>query len=190
MTSRLIRGALGVLALTVWPYTVNAQDDRDYRALQVFGGLSLISDNDESLESDRGEVGWEVATTAFVGSRWLGITGVVGRSTGDVWKSYHFVAGPSVRTVAEDGRASLFAHALVGGFRATGSDASLSGPEFVVGAGLDGFQMLRLQMDYMYRHSDQFRRNKLHVSLGVVVPLCFRQCDRRSDWFRVGPRTP
>jgi len=172
------------------------QPGQPYLGLDIFGGVSAAGSATNDAQPDvsiddpasKGSRGWEVGTTVFVASRWLGITGSVGRSTGGGLTYYDYLLGPRFQFTNELAMARAFAHVLAGGLQANRPDGtSITSAEFVVGGGFD-YSLVRLQFDYVRRQAPELpRRNGLRVFLGGVVPLCFRQC-LDSDGIPVGKK--
>jgi hypothetical protein len=180
--------AAGVLLLSA--SSVGAQQSEEsFLQLDVFGGLvgagsvfpiEESATNDEKVRTVSN--GWDVGTTVFIASRWLGVTGSVGRTRGPRGALYQYLVGPRVTTPYGHLGTRAFAHILLGRAHTRGPDGPMSGSEIIAGGGLDVYASIRLQGDFMRLNVLGLRRNGGRVFLGIVVPLCLRQCGDTDGW--------
>lgn len=165
------------------------QSEKQFLQLDVFGGLlgtGSVFPIEESATNDE-EVrkvsnGWDVGTTVFIASRWLGLTSSLGRTRGPRGALYQYLVGPRVTTPYGHLGTRAFAHVLVGRAHTRGPEGPVSGSEIIAGGGLDMYASIRLQGDFMRLNVPGLRRNGGRVFLGVVVPLCLRQCGDTDGW--------
>ena len=155
--------------------------------VEVFGGLSYLPANVTTDFPRDDSYGFQ-ASVALNLNRWFGVVGDFGgqyRTVSDLgpgWPGvtaetsvYEYLVGP--RFAARSGRATLFAHALVGGARGNAGIGGFSDSAFAlgVGGGVDVDVNRRLairaiQFDWMGSFVDILEDN-VRLGFGVVVKM-------------------
>jgi hypothetical protein len=194
MNARTTAAALLALALfapeggqTAWaqapprPAATPSEKPHIFLGVDVFGAGSyfLKEDVDENAEeTDHYPWGWEAGATVFVGLRWVGLTGSVGRQAYGSTPITHVAVGPRVTTgwiVGDMLPVRFFAHGLAGYAMGSGPTGTQGGTEWVAGGGVD-LAFLRIQVDYVRLKIEGVPANNTRAFVGGVISLCHRAC--------------
>jgi hypothetical protein len=149
--------------------------------VDVFGAGSYFlkeSVDGSAEETEHYPWGWEAGATVFVGLRWIGVTGSIGRQISGNTPITHVAVGPRVTTdwiVGDMLPVRFFAHGLAGyavGNRPTGTQG---GAEWVAGGGFD-LAFFRFQVEYVRLKVEGVPPNNTRAFVGGVFPLCLRAC--------------
>jgi hypothetical protein len=128
---RFVMVLAAVMALV--PASLWAQDAPK---AEVFGGFSVLTINDSSISGSRyTPLGFQASVAGNMGR--FGIEGDFGGQYKDGGSIYQYMGGPRVTHSLE--KASVFAHALFGGSRASGGSGSgsINGFTMAYGGGVD-----------------------------------------------------
>jgi len=160
-----------------------------FLAVDVLGGFVEHGRKDTRVDHESlwKFKGWEAGgNVRFI--RWLGAAGTVARTTDGDRRLWEYLAGPQFSTcycLWGAGAARAFAHTLVGTVSASSPNLPAEHrSELVIGGGFDvPVIYLRLQFDYLRSGVSEeelspngLQQNTARAFVGVVVPLCFRQC--------------
>jgi hypothetical protein len=143
------------------------------------------------VEPGWGEIGWETGATLSVAVPWVGIAGTIGNYNIENVPAYHLLVGPHFTTTWLDAdimAVRVFAHALSGFARTSGSAPPQTSGEFVLSVGIDIMPLfLRIQRDQVWLNLDGLPNTYSRIFAGAVIPLCFRAC-RSTDMIDVSGR--
>jgi hypothetical protein len=190
MNARTTAAALLALALfapasgrTAWAQALSksaaAQPEKPdvFLGVDVFGAGSYFVKEDAD-ETDHYPWGWEAGATVFVGLRWVGLTGSVGRQTYGSTPITHVAVGPRFTSewiVGDMLPVRVFAHGLAGYAAGSGPTGTHGGMEWVAGGGFD-LAFLRVQVDYVRLTIEGVPANNTRAFVGGVLPMCLRAC--------------
>lgn len=161
-------------------------------ALDVFAGATEFGgvDPPEAGEGDAADVamrGWLVGSSVrfFKEARWLSVVASHGQYSNEDVRVRDVLVGAEAMSpwlVSHLAAFRGFTHALVGYAserpKAAGQPSS-SGPELLVGGGLDFNFFFRVQAEYV--RWPLLPRNDVRGVICGVVPLCFRGCREWAD---------